>query len=360
MSSKNPPQGLKKDSSIRRMMSSFSAMSTRSLFGQNNTATTSTTTTVPLPHPRIDAPSPTAMTNPPNAQHAFQALQHDPATFMRRHQIKIRGQGRVDSGSADWRMVSEGTVGRRRNSVTQVIEPVYSYRIMSPQDYDTIAYSTEQKATHSTYDFRAQHVRMEQTDSGDLTTPTRANPTAATVHIGVPQNYITNALSGCSIKRSDTSLTHHRPAQSGTFSDGLALEDTLQQQDPNAGVFGLSRYRSNSGRNLPVNLFMQSDRDGTVHIHSQDRARIDANGMWTSNNDHMVIPAPNTPPVTPPSNTLTRQQRRTALQQMNAQTNTVSALDRAMAQREIYAHDSTANTPFTKNVSTSDPNDDWT
>jgi len=269
--------------------------------------TSSINTTVPTPPPRRHV-SPAAQLfpnfRPQDAQRiirrqrfglgsspetALSQLRNNPGDFMRKHYVRIQGQRSQRSGPMEMMMIDEGPIAKRRSSVDGSDVAVHQYQILPSTAYEGWRRGNV-RGEHRITRFHAEHVAMEASSMGDATTAPqrrRDDGTSTSVEImpGRQRDLITHAVSGCSIVRRNSGVSHWWP----NGRRGATLEQNIRTHNPDADVFGPSRYMDRidmPATNTPVNLFMQQSRRGSIDIYSQDRPRIDANGYWSANVNH--------------------------------------------------------------------------
>ncbi len=290
----------------------------RMLSRSTSTRDTSTTRTTPPPPPRrgpslfrrmrsvmpsfgsrrnVTPPGPLPLVYgpPPRTSTAFQNLEHDPQTFMRRNAVKIQGKYGKTSGKTDFVMYNAGPIGKRRNSVSGDLQDVFEYRISSQEDFKRFANRPDKGGVDSfdTHTFMAQHIAMEPVHKSFYDTPDQDPGSSALVRHGRSQNYITNSVTGCSIVRKNNDLGHWWPFNQveRNYSSGEELEQGIRQDQPESQVFGPSNY-DKSG----TNLFIQSTRRGSVHIHGQSGETGRGTDHWSANvQDHRFAPSPPRP-----------------------------------------------------------------
>lgn len=269
----SPPQ--RQVSGIKRALTSF-----RNLLHHDTSVTT--TVAPPSPPPLVHGPA-------PRTQQAFQQLQKNPSRFMRRNLVKPKGIYKDRSGPRDFVMYNTGPIGKRRNSVSGDMQSVFEYRISSQKDFQTFA-SQQQKSLES-YDphtFTAQHISMDPAHKDKQGKPERSlDSTTAYIKPGHKQNFITHPVTGCSIVRKNNNLSHWWPyfQVDNNYKHGEELEQGLRTHSPQSQVMGPSEY-DKSG----TNLFIQSSRRGSIHIHRQSGETGRGTSDWSSTVEETYFP----------------------------------------------------------------------
>ncbi len=291
-------------SSVRRMLSR-----------STSTRDTTTTRTTPPPPPRRgpslmsrigrvrsvlprmrsrrdvapSGPPPLVYGPAPRTSTAFRDLEHDPQAFMRRNALKVRGKYGKTSGETGFVMYNAGPIGKRRGSVSGQLEDVFEYRISSQQDFAQFASDKGGVGAFDAHTFRAQHIAMEPAHKSFYNTPDQDPGSSAFVRHDRAQNYITNSVTGCSIVRKHNDLGHWWPYNQVDrhYDSGEELEHAIRQDQPESQVYGPTTYDKRG-----TNLFIQSTRRGSVHIHGQSGETGRGTDHWSANvQDHRFAPS---------------------------------------------------------------------
>ena len=185
-------------------------------------------------------------------------------------------------------MFNAGPIGKRRNSVSGELQDVFEYRISSQQDFEGFARSKSRRpSSYDVHRFNAQHIAMEPASKDHNNEPDQNPGSTAYIRPMHKHNYITNAVSGCSIVRMDSDLSHWWPYKEvdNNYSNGEELEDAIKRTYPDAHVFGPRSYDKRG-----TNLFIKSSRRGSVHIFGQrpDQGRDTEN--WSANVQEAYFP----------------------------------------------------------------------